>query len=87
MAEQNSGQGASAEKLGESIKKFVTSYRALTPQGKTAFQNQINNQMKTMDERTKKLYRALIDATNNDLSLEKTIQEMERADRLYKSGM
>ncbi|MCX5749661.1 MAG: hypothetical protein NTZ10_05410 [Candidatus Saganbacteria bacterium] len=74
-------------KLVESIKKFAASYRVLTPQGKTAFQNQINIQMKTMDERTRKLYQALIDSTKNDLNVDKTVQEMERADKRYKSGM
>jgi uncharacterized membrane protein YebE (DUF533 family) len=85
MAEQQAQN--QNEKLVDSIKKFASSYKSLTPQGKIAFQNQINIQMKTMDERTKKLYLALIDATKSDLNVEKTVQEMERADKLYKSGM
>lgn len=87
MIEQQNQGGDPSVKLLDSIKKFAASYKALTPQGKIAFQNQIMLQMKSMDERTKKLYQALIDATKNDLSVDKTIQEMERADKLYKSGM
>lgn len=87
MAEEQIKSEDPTAKLIESIKKFASSYKSLTPQGKIAFQNQITVQMRTMDDRTKRLYQALIDATKNGLGIEKTIQEMERTDKLYKSGM
>ncbi len=73
--------------LRESIKKFSESYRNLSPAGKTAFQKQLEVQLKKEDDRTKKLYEALIEATKNDAGIEKTIQAMEKADRQAKHGI
>ena len=86
MAEQEQNVNSN-NKLIESIKKFVASYKALSPAGKNAFQNQINGQIKNMDTRTKKLYETLIAATKDDLSTEKIIKEMERADKESKHGI
>ena len=74
-------------KLKESIKKFAESYKNLNGNAKVIFENQILAQMRTMDSRTKLLYEALLDATKNDLNIDKTIKEMERADRVAKSGI
>ena len=75
------------EKLKQSIKKFSESYRSLAPAGKVAFQKQLNVQIRTSDDRTKKLYEALIEATKNESSIEKTIQTMENADKQAKHGV
>ena len=75
------------EKLKASIKKFSESYRTLTQAGKTAFQKQLNTQIRTADDRTKKLYEALIEATKNELNIDRTIQEMEKADKQAKHGV
>ena len=74
-------------KLKESIKKFAQAYKALTPQAKTAFQGQLSTQMNNMDARTKKLYESLVDATKKGLDIEKTIGEMEEADRKARGGL
>ncbi len=74
-------------KLKESIKKFAQAYKALTPQAKTAFQGQLNAQMGGMDARTKKLYESLVDATKKGLDIDKTIEEMEEADRKARGGL
>ena len=78
---------AANERLVESIKKFSASYNALNQAGKTAFQNQINAQCKKMDERTKKLYEALIEATKEGKNIEKTITAMEKADKQARHGI
>jgi hypothetical protein len=73
--------------LKESIKKFADSYKNLSPAGKAAFQKQLEMQLKKEDERTKKLYESLIEATKNEAGIEKTIQAMEKADRQAKHGV
>ena len=86
--EQKSGEPEDQNgKLKESIKKFAESYKNLNGNAKIIFENQILAQMRTMDSRTKLLYEALLDATKNDLNIDKTIKEMERADRVAKSGI
>lgn len=75
------------ERLIESIKKFASSYNALSPAGKTSFQNQINAQARKMDDRTKKLYEALVEATKEGRNVDKTIQAMEKADKQLKYGI
>lgn len=85
MGEQNANEAN--EKLIESIKKFSSAYNVLTPEGKNAFQNQITAQMRKMDDRTRKLYSALIDATKEGLDINKTIASMEKADRELKAGI
>ena len=74
-------------KLKESIKKFAQAYKALTPQAKTAFQVQLSSQMNNMDARTKKLYESLVEATKKGLEIDKTIEEMEEADRKARGGL
>ncbi len=76
MAESDSGS-----RLQDSIKKFHASYTALTAAGKTAFATQIKNQLKTMDDRTRRLYEALIASTKKGLSIDQVIEEMEKADK------
>ncbi len=73
--------------LRESIKRFSDSYKGLSPAGKAAFQKQLENQLKKEDERTKKLYEALIEATKNESGIEKTILAMEKADKQARHGI
>lgn len=73
--------------LKESIKKFTDSYKGLSPTGKTAFQKQLEMQLKKEDDRTKELYKALIEATKNESGIDKTIQAMEKADKQAKHGI
>lgn len=73
--------------LKENIKKFIDSYKNLSPAGKTQFEQQLMLQIKKEDERTKTLYMALLNATKKDLSIEKIIEEMEKADRQFKHGV
>ncbi len=84
--EQNSNENPT-KVLEESIKKFAESYQKLSPTGKINFQKQIEMQIKKEDERTKKLYEALLEATKKNLSVEKTIEEMKKADRQAKYGV
>ena len=86
MAEQNTGREAD-EKLIESIKKFMSSYKALAPAAKKTFEMQINNQIKTMDKRTKMLYESLVESAKNEMSIEKTIKEMEKTDNRARHGI
>ncbi len=87
MPSEEQAQPVMNEKLIDSIKKFVTSYNVLSPAGKTAFASQLKAQMKRMDKRTRLLYEALLEATKNELGIEKTIKEMEKADRQAKDGI
>jgi len=75
------------DKLKQSIKKFSDSYKTLTPAGKASFQKQLNSQIKTCDDRTKKLYEALVEATQNEANIEKIIQAMEKADKQARHGI
>jgi len=75
------------DKLKQSIKKFSDSYKTLTPAGKTTFQKQLNSQIKTCDDRTKKLYEALVEATQNEANVDKIIQAMEKADKQARHGV
>jgi hypothetical protein len=84
MVEKESGADT---KLKDSIKRFALAYKALAPQAKTAFQSQLNAQMKNMDPRTKRLYESLIEATKQGRDIEKTIEEMEEADRKSRGGL
>jgi hypothetical protein len=77
----------STQKLTDSIKKFAYAFKSLTPAAKTAFQRQIANQMKNMDDRTKKLYETLIEATEKGLDTDKTISEMEKTDKSARMGI
>lgn len=86
MEDMNKINDANA-KLIETIKKFTSSYTALSPVGKKAFENQVSLQLKKEDERTKHLYAALIEAAKDGMPVDKTIQSMEKADRQAKYGI
>lgn len=86
MAEQNVPREADS-KLIDSIKKFMSSYKSLSPTAKKTFEVQIANQIKTMDKRTKMLYESLVEAAKNDMGIEKTIKEMEKADNRARHGI
>jgi len=77
----------SNKKLEESIAKFSTAFKALSPAAKVAFQNQITAQMRKMDDRTKKLYETLIKSAQDGFDTKKTIGEMEKTDRQTKGGI
>jgi hypothetical protein len=73
------------EKLREDVKKFLEVYTVLSPEGKAQFEAQMVGQLKGQDERTKKLYRALLRAAQDGKDIEGAIKEMEKvAKRLDK---
>ena len=86
MAEQNAPRETD-KKLTDSIDKFMSSYKSLSPTAKKTFELQINNQIKTMDKRTRMLYEALVEAAKGEMNIQKTITEMEKADNRAKHGI
>lgn len=66
------------ERLEDIIRRFLEVYKILSPEARITFEIEITKKTKDMDERTKKLYEALIKAAKNGLNTEETIFEMRK---------
>lgn len=66
------------KKLQNDIKKFLEVYKVLSPEGKAQFEAQMAGQVKKVDERTKKLYYALLQAAKLGLGVEAALREMQK---------
>ena len=66
------------ERLEDIIGRFLEVYKILSPEARITFEIEIAKKTKDMDERTRKLYEALIKAAKNGLNTEETISEMRK---------
>ncbi|KPJ67113.1 hypothetical protein AMJ44_07405 [candidate division WOR-1 bacterium DG_54_3] len=66
-------------KLQEDIKRFLEVYQVLSPEGKAQFEAQMAGAIKDRDEKTKKLYQALLQAAKDGREIEEAIEEMKKA--------
>ncbi len=71
MAETNPIQ-----KLQADIQKFLEVYKVLSPEGKAQFEAQMAGAIKDQDQRSKKLYYALLQSAKNGKGIEEAIAEM-----------
>jgi hypothetical protein len=67
------------EKLEKNIKLFLEVYKILSPAGRAAFEAQINAAMQKGDEKTKRLYKALLRAAKEGMNQEQALDEMKKA--------
>ena len=67
-----------AEKMERSVNVFLEVYRILSPEGRAQFEAEINAKLKELDEKTRKLYLALIKAAKDGLSTDEAIEEMKK---------
>ncbi len=67
------------DKLRRDIEKFLEVYKILSSDGKAQFEAQMAGEVKNKDEKTKKLYRALLQAARNGRGIEEAIEEMSKA--------
>jgi hypothetical protein len=67
------------EKLRQDVKRFLEVYSVLSPEGKAQFEAQMAGSTKDVDEKTKKLYQALLQAAKDGKEIEAAIQEMQKA--------
>ena len=74
MAESNPIQ-----RLYNDVKKFLEVYKVLSSEGKAQFEAQMLGAIKDQDERTKKLYGALLQAAKDGKGIDEAIAAMEKA--------
>ncbi|MBN2058092.1 MAG: hypothetical protein JW782_04805 [Candidatus Saganbacteria bacterium] len=67
------------EKLQQDVRKFLEVYSVLSPEGKAQFEAQMNGEVRSKDERTKKLYYALLQAAKDGKDIKAAIEQMNRA--------
>jgi len=66
-------------RLENDVKHFLEVYKTLSPAGKAHFEAQLAASIKNQDERTKKLYRALLQAAKDGKEIEEAIEAMQKA--------
>jgi len=71
--------GNPQQKLLSDVKRFLEVYKVLSPEGKAQFEAQMAGSIKDQDEKTKKLYQALLQAAKDGKSIEEAIEEMHKA--------
>lgn len=64
------------QKLNNDINKFLEVYRFLSAEGKAQFEAQMAGSIKNHDEKTKKLYHALLQSAKNGKSINEAIEAM-----------
>jgi hypothetical protein len=65
--------------LHSDIKHFLEVYKVLSSQGKAHFEAQMAASIKKQDDRTKKLYLALLQAAKDGKETEEAIEAMQKA--------
>jgi hypothetical protein len=68
-----------AAKLEQDIKKFLEVYKILSPSLKAQFEAQMAGAIKDIDDKTKRLYRALLLAAQDGCDLNEAIERMKKA--------
>ncbi|MEA3493925.1 MAG: hypothetical protein U9R38_06020 [Candidatus Margulisiibacteriota bacterium] len=64
------------QRLLNDVKKFLEVYKVLSPDGKAQFEGQMAGSIKDQDDKTRKLYHALLQAAKDGKDVEAAIQEM-----------
>ena len=67
------------EKLLQDVKKFLEVYKVLSADGKAQFEAQMAGSIKDQDDKTKKLYGALLQAAKDGQDIDGAVQAMEKA--------
>ncbi|MFC1568195.1 hypothetical protein ACFL37_00670 [Candidatus Margulisiibacteriota bacterium] len=67
------------DKLLEDVKKFLDVYKVLSADGKAQFEAQMAGSIKDQDDKTKKLYGALLQAAKDGKDIDGAVQAMEKA--------
>lgn len=70
------------EKLEKDVRDFLAAYKILLPEAKAEFEAQLNGQLKNTDDKTRKLYQALLNAAKNNDNLEQAIEAMYEANNI-----
>ncbi|MFH1542852.1 MAG: hypothetical protein ABIE84_07190 [bacterium] len=65
-------------KLNADVKRFLDVYRFLSAEGKAQFESQMQGNLKTVDEKTKKLYLSLLQSAKSGLSIEEAIAQLHK---------
>ncbi|MCX5725704.1 MAG: hypothetical protein NT030_00740 [Candidatus Saganbacteria bacterium] len=65
--------------LYKNVELFLEDYKILSPEARATFEAELGSKIKGMDERTKKLYLALIKAAKEGMDRERAIEEMRKA--------
>lgn len=65
--------------LHKNVDLFLEAYKILSPEARATFEAELTSKMKGMDERTRKLYQALIKAAKEGMDKEGAVQEMRKA--------
>jgi hypothetical protein len=61
------------------IKKFLLTYRFLTPAARAEFEGKIQLHLNTVDEKTRKLYTTLLACAKNNEEMESVFRKMKEA--------
>jgi cyclopropane fatty-acyl-phospholipid synthase-like methyltransferase len=67
------------KKLRQDVTRFLEVYKVLSAEGKAQFEAQMAGAIKDYDEKTRKLYVALLQAAKDGKGIEEAIQEMGKA--------
>lgn len=67
-----------AAKLEQDVKKFLEVYKILSSSGKAQFEAQMAGSIKDIDERTRKLYSALLTAAKDGCDINESIDRMKK---------
>ncbi|OGC04641.1 hypothetical protein A2276_01530 [candidate division WOR-1 bacterium RIFOXYA12_FULL_43_27] len=65
------------EKLLKDIERFLEVYKILGPEAKAVFEAQLAPHLATLDQKTRELYRALLNSAQDGLSVVDTIANLE----------
>ena len=66
------------EKLKTDIERFLEVYKVLPPEGKAAFEAQMNSAVNKVDEKSKVLYYALLQSAKNDEEVGQAIDKLHQ---------
>ena len=71
-------ENESLKRLHADVKKFLEVYKVLSPEGKAQFEAQMAGSIKDQDEKSKKLYYALLKAAKDGKDIAEAIEEMKK---------
>lgn len=66
------------KKLSKDVQKFLDVYNILSSEARAAFEAQIAPTLHAADEKSKKLYAALLSSAKDGISIEDAISRMEK---------
>jgi uncharacterized protein YaaR (DUF327 family) len=72
-------ENGSLKRLQDDIKRFLEVYKVLSAEGKAQFEAQMAGAIKNQDEKSKKLYYALLKAAKDGKDIAEAIEEMKKA--------